>query len=75
MTDQEPTPEKRYARELVAMSDAELNSYLDRHCSASGLIVLEVHDPENMPDSLIQRLRSVAPPPLPSPINSPLTTR
>jgi hypothetical protein len=61
MTDQEPaSPAKRYARELVAMSDAELDSYLERHRAASGLIFIEVHDPENIPDSLIERLRFVA---------------
>ncbi len=53
MADQALAPEKLYARDLVVMSDAELDSYLERHRTASGLVVLEIHDPKNMPDSLI----------------------
>ncbi|KAF2193575.1 hypothetical protein K469DRAFT_745128 [Zopfia rhizophila CBS 207.26] len=46
---------KLFARDLAAYSDAELDRYLEE----SGRVV-EVEDPENLPESFIQRLRNRA---------------
>jgi hypothetical protein len=46
------------ARDLVALSDAELDRYMDDHRLDGGDAVdLDVPDPENLPESFLQRLR------------------
>ncbi len=46
------------ACDLVAMTDAELDHYLQQHCLDDGVAIdIEVEDPENLPESFIQRLR------------------
>ena len=57
MASSECTPRKFYAHELAAYSDAELDQYLDEHRHGSGPMVVEVEDPENLPEIFIQRLR------------------
>ena len=44
------------ARDLVAFSDVELDDYLDRTAHK-----VTVSDPENLPESFINRLRYCAP--------------
>ncbi|KAK4150411.1 hypothetical protein C8A00DRAFT_18047 [Chaetomidium leptoderma] len=51
------------ARDLVAYSDAELGRYLEEHRlegGLSGAIGVNVEDPENLPETFIQRLRDWA---------------
>ncbi|KAF2189914.1 hypothetical protein K469DRAFT_683268 [Zopfia rhizophila CBS 207.26] len=55
MTSSPPLSPKLFARDLAAYSDAELDRYLEE----SGRVV-EVEDPENLPESFIQRLRDRA---------------
>ncbi|KAF2188832.1 hypothetical protein K469DRAFT_765828 [Zopfia rhizophila CBS 207.26] len=55
MTSSPPLSPKLFARDLAAYSDAELNRYLEE----SGRVV-EVEDPENLPEDFIQRLRDRA---------------
>lgn len=46
------------AHNLVALSDAELDSYLEQHRLDDGVAIdIDVEDPENLPESFIQRLR------------------
>jgi hypothetical protein len=46
------------ARNLVALSDAELDRYLKQHRLDDGVAIdIDVEDPENLPESFIQRLR------------------
>ncbi|KAI1172980.1 hypothetical protein F4777DRAFT_601119 [Nemania sp. FL0916] len=49
--------QKPLASELVALDDRELDRYLEDH-----LRTIEVEDPENLPESFIQRLRDRARP-------------
>ncbi|CAN8097993.1 unnamed protein product [Discula destructiva] len=60
MTSIEFTDPKYFARDVVAFSDAELDQYLEAHRLDGGAMVLEVEDPENLPESFIQRLRNRA---------------
>ncbi|KAH8757881.1 hypothetical protein F5883DRAFT_428179, partial [Diaporthe sp. PMI_573] len=57
MVSSEPISRKYLARDVVAYSDAELDQYLEEHCLDGGPIVVDVEDPENLPESFIQRLR------------------
>jgi hypothetical protein len=42
----------------MSSCDAELDSYLEQHRRDDGVAVdIEVEDPENLPESFIQRLR------------------
>lgn len=51
-------PTRRYlAREVIAYSDAELDQFLEEHALDGGAMVVEVEDPENLPETFIQRLR------------------
>lgn len=45
-------PPKVHARDIVAYSDAELDRYLDQR-RFGGPIVVDVEDPENLPESFI----------------------
>ncbi|KAK3687148.1 hypothetical protein B0T22DRAFT_121510 [Podospora appendiculata] len=46
------------ARNLVALSDAELDRYLEQHRLDDDVAIdIDVEDPENLPESFIQRLR------------------
>lgn len=53
----EPPPRKRLASEVAAFSDTELDRYLEEDRLECGVIEVEVEDPENLPESFIQRLR------------------
>ncbi|KAF2191913.1 hypothetical protein K469DRAFT_735781 [Zopfia rhizophila CBS 207.26] len=55
MTFSPPLSLKLFTRDLAAYSDAELDRYLEESRR-----VVEVEDPENLPDSFIQRLRDRA---------------
>ncbi|KAH8746635.1 hypothetical protein F5883DRAFT_721544 [Diaporthe sp. PMI_573] len=54
------TNPKYFARDVVAFSDAELDQYLEEHRLDGGAMFVEVEDPENLPQSFIQRLRDRA---------------
>lgn len=57
MSSCEETPGVR-ARDLVAYSDTQLDSYLEKHRLDDGVAIdIEVEDPKNLPESFIQRLR------------------
>jgi hypothetical protein len=46
------------ARDIVAYPDTELNQYLEEHrLEGGGATVVHVEDPENLPETFIQRLR------------------
>ncbi|KAI1124122.1 hypothetical protein F5Y10DRAFT_37375 [Nemania abortiva] len=51
---------KPFARELAALSDPDLDRYLEEHRGRSGVTYVSVQDPENLPESFIQRLRDRA---------------
>jgi hypothetical protein len=57
MRDSDGTDRKISARDLVAFTDAELSRYLEAHQLEGGAIAVEVADPENLPETFIQRLR------------------
>lgn len=59
MTTAKPPSQAPLASELVSLSDAELDSYLQELLSQSDSTVVKVADPENLPPSFIQRLRQV----------------
>ncbi|SPQ20562.1 d69b2386-a171-44d6-8e59-52cca8eefe89 [Thermothielavioides terrestris] len=48
------------ACDIIAYSDDELDRYLDEHRLDGGAIDVDVDDPENLPESFIQRLRDRA---------------
>ncbi|KAJ8113164.1 hypothetical protein ONZ43_g5214 [Nemania bipapillata] len=48
---------KPLARDIAALGDVELDRYLQEDCRDGDIIVVDVEDPENLPESLIQRLR------------------
>ncbi|KAI0976493.1 hypothetical protein F4678DRAFT_417362 [Xylaria arbuscula] len=48
---------KWLARDLVALSDVELDRYLEQNRLECGVRVVDVEDPENVPESFIERLR------------------
>jgi hypothetical protein len=50
-------PSSLLARDLVAYSDAQLDQYLAEHTQEGGAVLIKVADPENLPESFIQRLR------------------
>ncbi|RWA03794.1 hypothetical protein EKO27_g11311 [Xylaria grammica] len=63
MASPECDPRKTYARDLVALSDVELDRYLEAHRlegGATGAAAVVVEDPQNLPESFIQRLRDRA---------------
>ena len=45
------------ARDIAAYSDAELDRYLEESRIEGGAMVVNVKDPENIPESFIRRLR------------------
>ncbi|KAI1277754.1 hypothetical protein F5Y07DRAFT_362815 [Xylaria sp. FL0933] len=51
---------KWLACDLVALTDAELDQYLEDHRLQSGTTLVEVEDPQNLSESFIQRLRDRA---------------
>lgn len=53
---EDPAP-KYFARDIAAYSDAELDQYLEEHRLDGGAMAVEVEDPENLPQSFIERLR------------------
>ena len=57
MASSEYTSSTLLARDVVAYSDAELDRYLDEQSLEGGATVVHVKDPENLPQSFIQRLR------------------
>lgn len=57
MASSECTPRMMCAHEIAAFSDIELDQYLDEHRLGSGGVDIDVEDPENLPESFIQRLR------------------
>lgn len=57
MASSEPTASKYFACDVAAYSDAELDHFLEEHRLDGGAMVVEVEDPENLPQSFIQRLR------------------
>ena len=59
MATAEPLSQAPLASELVSLSDAELDSYLQELSSQSDSTVVKVADPENLPASFIQRLRQL----------------
>lgn len=48
---------KPLARDVAEYSDAELNQFLDESKRRHGMYVIDVSDPENLPDSFFHRLR------------------
>lgn len=44
-------------RDLASLGDAELDRYLQEFCRHGNITLVEVDDPENLPESFIQRLR------------------
>lgn len=57
MASSEPASGKVLAREIAAYTDAELDEYLEKHSLEDGTVIVQVHDPENLPESFIYRLR------------------
>jgi hypothetical protein len=57
MASSESISRKYFARDVVAYSDAELDQYLEECCVDGGPMVVDVEDPENLPETFIQRLR------------------
>jgi hypothetical protein len=57
MASPESISRKYLASDVVAFSDAQLDQYLEEHRLDGGAMVVEVEDPENLPQSFIQRLR------------------
>ncbi|KAI0423527.1 hypothetical protein F5Y09DRAFT_336517 [Xylaria sp. FL1042] len=53
-------PRKLFARDVVSYSDAELDRYLEEHTLENGTKIVDVEDPENLPESFINRLRDRA---------------
>ncbi len=51
------TPSKILARDIVAYTNEELDGYLAEHTREGGAVVVAVADPENLPESFLQRLR------------------
>lgn len=47
----------KFARDLVALDDVELDQYLEENRIQGGATVVHVEDPENLPESFIRRLR------------------
>ncbi|KAI1156630.1 hypothetical protein F4825DRAFT_264768 [Nemania diffusa] len=47
-------------RDLASLGDAELDRYLQEFCRHGNITLVEVDDPENLPESFIQRLRDQA---------------
>jgi hypothetical protein len=45
------------ARDIAAFSDAQLDQDLTEHRLEGGAAAVHVQDPENLPESFIQRLR------------------
>ncbi|KAJ3579605.1 hypothetical protein NPX13_g963 [Xylaria arbuscula] len=60
MASSEPESCKMFARDFVAFDDVELDQYLDAHRLEGGAATVDVEDPENLPESFIQRLRDRA---------------
>ncbi|KAH8743245.1 hypothetical protein F5883DRAFT_48465 [Diaporthe sp. PMI_573] len=60
MASSESISRKYFARDVVAYSDAELDQYLEECCVDGGPMVVDVEDPENLPETFIQRLRDRA---------------
>lgn len=48
---------KLYARDLAAYTDSELDQYLENQRRELGTATVVVEDPQNLPESFIQRLR------------------
>lgn len=48
---------KLLARDIVAYNDAELDEYLEESSNNGGLRTVTVEDPENLPESFLNRLR------------------
>lgn len=48
---------KLLARDIVAYNDAELDEYLEESSKNGGLRTVTVEDPENLPESFLNRLR------------------
>jgi hypothetical protein len=58
MATSQHTSETIPARVIAAYSDAELDKYLDDHrLGNGGATIVDVEDPENLPEGFIQRLR------------------
>ncbi|KAI0541774.1 hypothetical protein GGR58DRAFT_386548 [Xylaria digitata] len=57
-------PRKLFACEIVSFTDVELDKYLEERRAQCGITVVDVEDPENLPESFIQRLRDRANQPL-----------
>jgi hypothetical protein len=65
---------KLYARDLVALSDADLDVFLAQlRAEGGGIAIIAVEDPQNLPTAFIERLR-YAPPPCPVASPEPLLT-
>ncbi|KUI70589.1 hypothetical protein VM1G_06061 [Cytospora mali] len=60
MASSERTSRKTFARDIVAYTDVELDLYLEGHRLEGGASAIDLEDPENLPDSFIQRLRNRA---------------
>ncbi|KAI1421200.1 hypothetical protein F5Y12DRAFT_787643 [Xylaria sp. FL1777] len=60
MASSKPESPKIFARDLVAFNDAELDQYLEAHRLEGGATAVNLEDPENLPESFIQRLRDRA---------------
>ncbi|KAI1306664.1 hypothetical protein F5Y03DRAFT_354120 [Xylaria venustula] len=60
MTSLECKARKWLARDLIALSDVELDQYLEQNRLECGVRVVDVEDPENVPESFIERLRCLA---------------
>lgn len=57
MAASEDLPAAIYAHDLVALSDIELDQYLEKSRLENGITTVDLEDPENLPESFIQRLR------------------
>ncbi|GAP92495.1 putative ankyrin [Rosellinia necatrix] len=60
MASYERESRKMFARDLAAFNDVELDQYLEEHRLEGGATTVDVEDPENLPESFIQRLRDRA---------------
>ncbi|KAJ3567270.1 hypothetical protein NPX13_g6827 [Xylaria arbuscula] len=60
MADPKPQRQKWLASEVAAFSDTELDNFIEESRLQCGIAMVEVEDPENLPESFIQRLRDRA---------------
>ncbi|KAK8077066.1 hypothetical protein PG996_003236 [Apiospora saccharicola] len=57
MADNADQWQKPLARDVAEYSDAKLDEFLEKSKGRHGMYVIDVSEPENLPDSFINRLR------------------